>query len=385
MKKILTIGAYERDNFGDLLFWYVTKAFLSDYTLVPASICYTPINPLLEESVYPYPIMLKSYKWDYVMVIGGEIGGVDLYSALSMSLSSEKTKLLSSLPPILKEKFTLFYCDIPLASPAYLPDLGLYPLNIDTSLCLNSIGISQIASSCSGEMEHQWLQRLQKATTITVRDSASAEFLAHHNIPHKLAPDIVHLVRRLLDNEIQTKTTTNLSGKKYFLFQINRALLIHWTPQAIIDSLLTLISSLDMDVYLFAAGTAAGHDDLSLYRYIAQSINERLTSPRAYTIQERHPLALCKYIKYTSLWIGSSLHGRIIAAAYARARVSLENAKVSRYAMDWDTNYPHGATLDNLYEASICALKVSPEQADAIASHLESLSYMNPIILTEMK
>ena len=85
MRRILAIGAYERDNFGDLLFLYVLRKLINNKAeVIASSIIAADTEPINGEFVLPYDILLKNHTFDGVYVAGGEIGAVDVVSGLTM-------------------------------------------------------------------------------------------------------------------------------------------------------------------------------------------------------------------------------------------------------------------------------------------------------------
>ena len=94
-------------------------------------------------------------------------------------------------------------------------------------------------------------------------------------------------------------------------------------------------------------------------------------------------MALVDHIRRARVVIGTSLHVRIVAAAYGVPRVSLAKPKPTRYARLWDPGMPFGVALGELDAAVEAALARAsrPEAAEhaerlALAAHenLEQLA-----------
>ena len=94
-------------------------------------------------------------------------------------------------------------------------------------------------------------------------------------------------------------------------------------------------------------------------------------------------MALVDHIRRARVVIGTSLHVRIVAAAYGVPRVSLAKPKPTRYARLWDPGMPFGVALGELDAAVEAALEraARPEAAEhaqrlALAAHenLEQLA-----------
>ena len=56
-------------------------------------------------------------------------------------------------------------------------------------------------------------------------------------------------------------------------------------------------------------------------------------------VADRRPLALVEHIRRARVVVGTSLHVRIVAAAYGVPRVSLSKPKPTRYAKLWDPRH----------------------------------------------
>ena len=188
-----------------------------------------------------------------------------------------------------------------------------------------------------------------------------------NKIAASLSPDVVHTI-----NLFHPKYS---STKRYFTFQINTELIktSRYSPKKIAVILQQISHALKADVRLFLAGTAAFHDDERTYKQIVQAF-KLIEHKYAISITtDRNPLCLVDEISGSVLWIGTSLHGRIIAASYNVPRISLLNKKVSRYAESWDNKYPHGVAIDAVLSAVEAAVKTpaDPKLANKLAKQAQ--------------
>lgn len=363
MRRILAIGAYERDNFGDLLFLYVLRKLIDNKAeVIASSIIAADTESINGEFVLPYDVLLKNHTFDGVYVAGGEVGAVDVVSGLTMDISSKEYQT------ILRNKSDLntiveFYTGISQnrEEHAYIPDLQKYPLNKHTPLIINSVGLSNIAG-LSGDFLQRTISVLRNAA-VSVRENNSQKIMEKNKIASSLSPDVVHTI-----NLFHPKHS---STKRYFTFQINTELIktSRYSPKKIAVILQQISHVLKADVRLFLAGTAAFHDDERTYKQIVQAF-KLIEHKYAISITtDRNPLCLVDEISGSVLWIGTSLHGRIIAASYNVPRISLLNKKVSRYAESWDNMYPHGVAIDAVLSAVEAAVKTpaDPKLANKLA------------------
>jgi hypothetical protein len=106
------------------------------------------------------------------------------------------------------------------------------------------------------------------------------------------------------------------------------------------------------------AGTAPGHDSASRYGDIVRRITRLRPDADVGILRDRDPLTIVDQIRRARVAIGTSLHVRVIAAAYGVPRVSLARPKVTRYAQTWDAAMPYGVTLDRIDDAVDAALSL---------------------------
>lgn len=367
MRRILAIGAYERDNFGDLLFLYVLRKLIDNKAeVIASSIIAADTEPINGEFVLPYDILLKNHTFDGVYVAGGEVGAVDIVSGLTMDISSKEYQTILRNKPDLNT-IVEFYTGISQnrEEHAYIPDLQKYPLNKHTPLIINSVGLSNIAG-LSGDFLQRTISVLRNAA-VSVRENNSQKIMEKNKIASSLSPDVVHTI-----NLFHPKHS---STKRYFTFQINTELIktSRYSPKKIAVILQQISHALKADVRLFLAGTAAFHDDERTYKQIVQAF-KLIEHKYAISITtDRNPLCLVDEISGSVLWIGTSLHGRIIAASYNVPRISLLNKKVSRYAESWDNDYPHGVAIDAVLSTVEAAVKTpaDPKLANKLAKQAQ--------------
>lgn len=378
MRKILVIGAYERDNFGDLLFFLILKEFFKEEYVVPSSIIFSDMLYLMDEIVYPYDTLLKEYEWDLIIVAGGEIGGVDLHSALNMSLSTNEYELIEKTNHEIINFCYEYLTGFKVNRVAYLPDLKIYSKNRNCPLFINSVGISRLKLMENSLNYKESFEILQNACFLSVRDNISFEYLNSVNIDSILIPDIVHSIKKVMDHIIEEKILFNDINCEYILFQCSQNYIEENSLDIVIQTLEQLIKKYNKKIYLFAAGTARHHDSFELYEEIVNRIDDVYKS-KILIIYERNPLSLVKYIKYSKMWIGTSLHGRIIAITYSIPRVSLENNKVAKYSSLWDNEFPYNVKLKDLVNLSEIGFNIDIKKLNETALYLENKVYKNLI------
>ena len=121
-------------------------------------------------------------------------------------------------------------------------------------------------------------------------------------------------------------------------------------------------------VRLLLAGTATGHDAVEDYEAVARAAR----GVDIEIVADRRPLALVEHIRRARVVVGTSLHVRIVAAAYGVPRVSLSKPKPTRYAKLWDAAMPFDVALEQLDDAVAAAIALAA--TPAAADHAERLA-----------
>ncbi|MDO4872063.1 MAG: polysaccharide pyruvyl transferase family protein [bacterium] len=345
---ILAVGAYERDNFGDLLFLYMLRKILGDRAnIIPSSIIFADMRAVNSEVILPYDFLLKKYQFDGIITVGGEVGGVDIVGALMMDISKNQAERIIQNNQDLN-RIVEFYTGILQDSEkhAYIIDRTKYELNQHTPHILNSVGLSNIANLKGDFFENT--KKILSNSIISVREDKSQDFLKANNIDSEISPDIVHAI-----NLFRKKQK---SSEKYIVFQINNELIKNnqYNYAQIAEKLAAISSVTKFDIKLFLAGVAESHDNVNDYQQICQEFEKLNQTQKISIVNNRNPLELVDCISASQMWIGTSLHGRIISAAYDVPRISLTNKKVSNYAQKWDEKMPYDVKIEDL-SSDICA------------------------------
>lgn len=371
--RVLAIGAYERDNFGDLLYSELMRAHLPERITVnfAAPIGSRPSATLLR-AVPPAGPLLAQGGYDAIWAVGGEVVSATLEYAYRTAFGESKFADLmkrsrSERAAALREATEGFLYDSP-----YIPRPSATGCP-DAALVLNSIGASGIAR-VSGSRKVVLEATLREAAFISVRDRRSHETLKSLGIQSRLAPDLAHTLPliRAIEPAEESYALVQLPD-----FAVREHGLSTWVT-ALADS--SALAS--MTVRLFLAGTAPGHDSTS----VAVRARDMLADMTGWDVRISHARGVwprVDEIAAAALWVGGSLHGRVVAASYGVPRVSIRSWKVDEYAATWDAGSPFGVAPATLAEA-IQAAVTSAERVDRDRlAHEASASIEDAIALVE--
>jgi hypothetical protein len=354
---LLATGAIERDNFGDLLYAVLLAERLPEWALSFGAPIAPAVSPL-DAEVANWSTLLDSQDFAAAWVVGGEVGATPPeYAYLTTHGMDARRRLahasLEESRAALTEAMGGRVLD-----PPYIPRPSAFPRNADIALVINSVGLAGIARE-PGWRQPRLIAALREADVVSVRDRASSAYLDELGIRHTLAPDFAHTVA------IERPRPRDTAGP--VLVHLSEHALHQHDAEGWAAALLAAVPDAGVPLRMFTAGLAPGHDSTASAESIADALL-RLSPGRDVTVSPASGIwDRVDEIAASRLWVGASLHGRIIASAYGVPRVSLAKPKVDAYAADWDAEQPYGATIDTLPDAVAAALAAESAPRDDLA------------------
>lgn len=369
MRNILTVGAYERDNFGDYLFYELLKRALPDDNLIPASVIYSDMRDEYGIITIPYDFALRNYPFDAVWVVGGEVGSISVPIALQMSLKGDQywyysTNSETSIATTLERMHGANRQN----SRAYIPSVELY--DYKSPLIINSVGLS------FSEKSPELISTLTGAAYVGVRENRSYNWCKEQGIEANMSPDVVHSLP-LYYNPRKKRGVGLVFQASARYMEANKLVLVE---KALVETLKRIRVN---ELTIIAAGTANFHDSIEQYDTLAQKL--RSYGIVVNTPNTRKPLEIVDYISSAALVVGTSLHLRIVASAYGVKRISLENEKLDHYAQQWDPEQPYSVQLVNLANTASELMSMDTVLKNDTATAMASSSLKDVIKLLPSK
>lgn len=343
MEKILIIGAFDRYNYGDLLFPLILEKQLDVYNLefqyqffglVESDLSKEGGKPTQDLKAF-YAQCNQPGKKVNIIVAGGEALGVtwhSLFAALSKPYQKIhkyhlKLSRIINLNSIAR-KFLNGKTELPFV---FTKD-DFHNVNC---VILNSLGGSGLKPELFQRFNFL-REKLSKADYLAVRDKITVENLTVNDVSAKLFPDSAILMSEFYTNEVLEKLVTPevwayVKAKKgtYVFFQINKKATVGKQP-LIAAELDRIHSSQQVEICLCPIGKALNHDDhLALWE-----IKQILKSPSTYFDAE-NIWDIMYLIANAKTYIGTSLHGAITAMSYAVPHVGLRVEKLDAYLRTW--------------------------------------------------
>jgi hypothetical protein len=342
--RVLAVGAYERDNVGDLLFLLVSERYLQGAHVVAAAPFGADMRALLDRRVVAHGPLLRDQAFDVIWTVGGQVGAVDTARAYRMSAPPrEYRRYARSSARRRAALLARATGGVPVLSP-YIPSPLDHARNAGAISVLNSVGLSGVRGIEDAARREALVALLRGQTFISVRDRSSSRLLERLGIEHALAPDAVHALGVLWPAERDPDADVAV-------VQISSAILRTLGHAAVGARLAASPALLGRPVRLLLAGTATGHDAVADY----EELMRHAPGLDVAILEGRRPLDVVDQIRRARVVIGTSLHVRIIAAAYGVPRVTLARWKPTQYARAWDPDMPFDVALGDLDAAVVAA------------------------------
>lgn len=378
---IILFGAFDRHNFGDLLFPHVAAALLKDKHLVFAGLAERDLRSCGGHQVRA--LARLAAEWNerpvHIMHVGGEILTCDAWQAAVMLLPPEQAQhiiLHFSSRPQERNEWAHSQLGIPAAAP-YILSRALFPRA--DKVIYNAIGGVELAA-CDPAMRTEVLANLRAADAVSVRDRQTQSLLNAAGITARLLPDPAVMVAELFGKTIgermqqgEVAQVARAFAQGFVAVQFSTDFADDKTLTQIAVQLDRIACSTGLGVVFFRAGAAPWHDDLRGYQRVAA----RMRTPS--TIFSSLQLwNICALIARSRAYIGSSLHGRIVAMAFALPRMNLRHpgqtawpTKQAAYATTWEEQgMPVSVDVHNIAQGIEQALCVDGGQLRHKAAEL---------------
>ena len=354
--RVLLVGAYERDNVGDLLFLLVTERYLDGAEVVASAPFAADMTPLLDREIPAYGPLLDRAAFDVVWTVGGQVGAIDLRRAYRLSAPPHDYRRYQRASERRRAGMLRRATGGAGVLAPYLPDARAHPGSAGALTIVNSAGLSGIRGQ-EPERRERLVAQLRRTDAIAVRDRPSGRYLADLGIEHALVPDAVHAVGRLWPGARDPRSDVAV-------VQVSSGILATLGHAELAAALAGSPALAGLRIRLLLAGTATGHDRVEDLAEVAGLLRRATPGADVALLEGRRPRAIVEQIRRARVVIGTSLHVRIIAAAYGVPRVSLARRKVAQYAQTWDPVMPYGVTLAGLDGAVSGALAAADEPAE---------------------
>ncbi|MDP3844739.1 MAG: polysaccharide pyruvyl transferase family protein [Oxalobacteraceae bacterium] len=377
-------GAFDRHNFGDLLFPHIVAALLARKDLLFAGLAARDLRSHGGHRVSALAQLAAHWGERPVNIIhvGGELLSCDAWEAAVMLLAPDQAhETVARLGGRTQER--LAWARSQLGSAALAP----YTLPPEwfphaARVFYNAVGGVDL-NQCEPAMRAEVVAKLKAADDVSVRDQQTKALLDASGVTTRLIPDPAVMVAELFGTKIRQR------ARQGEVAQILRAfpqgyIAVQFSADFGDDQTLTEIAaqldriaiSSGFGVAFFRAGAAPWHDDLLCYQRAAA----RMHAPAVKIFRSLNLWDICALIACSRVYVGSSLHGRIVAMAFALPRINLHHraqatrpTKQTAFAATWEqAGIPATVEVDEIADGIRDALAIDSARLQHTASELVS-------------
>ena len=343
--KIALVGAFDRNNYGDILMPIVLKKQIEQrvksvnniqfdyYGLSYANMKYTggyDTNPFYK---------LYNQKYDVVIFVGGEVL-TSKYTGMYLNLQSSKLRIFTY-----KVFRRLFYSMTENWCRKKLKMKSLKPWIVDKKelgckrIIYNTVG-GDVFFGVDKKDRSDIIECIKKIDYISLREKETYNVIKKINNNAKMYPDsVISLSKVISKNEITSNVSSIITEKvhlfkDYIVFQINKKQ-GKKNVGLIVKQLEKIVRNSNLKVILLPIGYAQGHEDNDILRRIYRRMD-----PKYCFIPDFNNIYETMYIISNSkLYVGTSLHGAITAITYGVPHIALTNniKKLLDFLSTWNS------------------------------------------------
>jgi hypothetical protein len=370
----ILFGAFDRHNLGDMLFAHVLAALLQPRPLFFAGLVDADLRACGGHRVHALSRLVHRLPGANLIHAGGEILDCDAWLAAAMLL-----------PPAQAHAVIARFDAHPLQRLDWaqqclgMADLAPYVagrarISEGGALMHNAVGGAALATADEA-LRDEVLAKLAEADLVTVRDAKTAAALEAGGVASRLLPDSVCMLKELFGQNIARRVDAAPVAKVRAHFPAGYLAVQFSADFGDDHTLLRIAAGLDalardrrLGIVFFRAGAALWHDDIDMLRRCAAFMHAPSMVFDSIDIWD-----ICALIAACRGYLGSSLHGRIVAMAFGLPRLTLlhpqaQPAKQLAYAAAWETPLaPAAAVPDAILAHMQAALDVAPAALHALA------------------
>lgn len=378
-RPLILFGAFDRHNFGDLLFAPLAATFGTDRRVCFAGRVARDWRAIGGPRVEALDVLLHRLREPVdVLHVGGELLDCSAWEAAVMTRpAADARRIVARLDAQAEARRDWAHRLLRCTDQApYLVDPRCLPRGSRVfHHGLGGVGLP----TCEPAMQAEVLRKLSASQGLTVREHRTLAVLRAGGLPAQLSADPVAQLTQRFSRRIARYVR---DGCVAALRQRLRAdyLVLQCSAEFGDDATLDIIGQAvqrfaareRLAVVLLRAGAAPWHDDLGVLR----RLRARLGGVPSAIVSALNPWTIVATIAASRLFCGSSLHGRIVAAAHGKARLSLvpdarSGAKQRAYIETWDA--PAGAACAPVDAHALqCMLRMAMSGNDQAAAAAQS-------------
>ncbi|MDP2110800.1 MAG: polysaccharide pyruvyl transferase family protein [Thiobacillus sp.] len=356
-------GAFDRHNFGDLLFPHLLEALLPGQVFDFCGLAARDLRAFGGHRVTPLPARPRQ-----LIHAGGELLTCSAWQAAVMLLepaAAAEAISRSGDDPAPAAAWAARQLGTSRSMPYVVGHDALAP---GGKLVFNAVGGVDWGFLAAAQRD-EVKAALQQADWLSVRDHVTQAALRAERIDAPLCPDPAVMAADCFGETIRqhqdtgpVKAMRDAFPHGYLACQFSADFADDASLDALAHGLSRAAAATGLGVALFRAGAAPWHDDPALH----EKLRRRLPPGTARMFPSLHLWDICALIAASRGTVCSSLHGRIVALAYGLPRVSLMPPQQGRrpdkraaFAETWEPDaVPRSVTPAQIEPALMQALAV---------------------------
>jgi hypothetical protein len=380
---VVLFGAFDRHNFGDMLFPHVASNLLKTEAVLFAGLVERDLRPYGGHEVQALNEVVAGAGQALKLIhVGGELLGCDAWEAAVMvSQQPEAEAAVRQLDhrPVKRAAWAAQKLATGDIAPYVVLRTVLPPRS---QVYFHAVGGADLDAR-EEAFRDEVLAKLNVAGSITVRDTKTQSILANLGLSVELVPDPAVMVSRLFDGKIRMSALNGETGalcrrypQGYVAVQCSADHDDDASIGMIAAQLDLICSRTRLGCVFFRAGAAPWHDSLQCYRRITQ----RMKVAASHIFESLDLWEICALISCSRLTCASSLHARIVAMAFGLPRLTFKDTasaftKHKAYLSTWELPaLQEVVSLDRIADAAALALGCDPH---LLSGHAEKLAAMH--------
>lgn len=325
---VVLFGAFDRHNLGDLLFPHIAQTMLGEVPVRLAGLAARDLRSVGGHRVEAIDALMAG--WGEaparLLHVGGETLTCSAFEAAAMLLDAgELQATLCRLEAHAQQREAWLRHMLGSVRPApYVISRRDWPaLRRVAHAAVGGVDLERVDEAQRDAV----LACLREADALTVRDRHTRDTLAHHGIAAALMPDPAVLVAELFGPRIAEHASRGEPAalraafpSGYLAVQCSAVFGDDATLDVLAAQLARSARQSGLGIVLLRAGAAPWHDDLGVLQRLAQ----RLPAGTARVAESLDLWDMCALFAGSSAVVTSSLHGRIVAGAFALPRIGLQ-------------------------------------------------------------
>lgn len=356
-------GAFDRHNFGDLLFPHLMTASLPGQAFEFAGLVARDLRAFGGHRVKA----LDTGRPLRLVHVGGELLTCTAWQAAVMLLDPAEVDAVVARYDADPAAAAWAAQRLGTSRPApYVVGRDAWPA--DGKLIFNAVGGVDWAHLPAAHRDAV-KAALARADWVSVRDRVTQAALRAEGLDFPLCPDPAVMVADFFGGTVAKREGQGAVGavqdafpQGYLAIQFSADFGDSVTLDALARELARLAAATGLGLACYRAGAAPWHDDMALY----ETLRERLPPGAMRLFPSLDIWDICALIAASRGAIGSSLHGRIVALAFNLPRVSLlapqqgmRPDKASAFAETWEPEaLPRSVPVEDIQQAAMQALAV---------------------------